>query len=425
MTRTMLKTATLAGAALFLFACAGEFEPTRIELRSDVDEFVAGKPAKLRVIGIDADGEKQEISEGVTFQSSDERLATVDAKGDVTVLKGGDVTFTAAVDSMTAELSTRTGCEYPKYGAKIEYNRVFPKLAWPAKRPDGSEFEFKMDEVHCDLEWADTKTLTLVLSAGWCAPCTRYAQMLSVQRDELNAAGMEIAIIEVQDKGGEPADLSFAWDHLLDISPCEDGSIPCMNEPKIAGIVAGDKDTRPQASFLEDSGLIKAFPTVLVVRTEDMRIIADQSRANNYLPLADIAADPHADWSKSGNPVFVNRCDPDDEEDQEPNNVPAQAKVLPLGTLEGGICEEGNDLYRIEIEGEWTATLEFEHSVGDLDLFLWEEGRNQELLIDNKAIYSANGTNVETITWSGPAMLAVVPYRAASAPYKLTLTKAD
>jgi hypothetical protein len=41
---------------------------------------------------------------------------------------------------------------------------------------------------------------------------------------------------------------------------------------------------------------VQSFPTTIAVRTRDMRIITDSNRSQYYLPLAQIAADPEADW---------------------------------------------------------------------------------------------------------------------------------
>jgi thiol-disulfide isomerase/thioredoxin len=398
----------------------GPFVPTTIALRAD-GELIVGKTVQLKVIGTNADGSEREITENLTFASSDERVATVDADGLATVHKRGPVSFSATNTefSLDATWDVTPTCEYPEFAAQLQYNRVMPPLSWPAKWPDGSDFEFSLENVYCDLDWQETKTIAFVLSAGWCTPCTLYAQRLEGEVAELNALGMEVVIIEVQNVEGALADLAFAYSHVNRIT----NTIP--------GIVAGDKDTKQvfagesfdAAGFLEDSAILRAFPSVFVVRTTDMRIIADQNRADFYLPLADIAADPNADWSKSGDPVFENLCGSGDEEASEPNDVPDNAAPITAGVHTGGICADGPDLYRIDIEGDWTIQLDFEHEVGDLDIFVWDTGRDQPAQQDGQVIGSATSNNQEKFDHSGPAVIAVKPYQHASAPYTLTLTE--
>ncbi len=396
------------------------FVPTTIALRAEGDLSV-GKTAQLKVWGTNADGAEKALTGDFTFTSSDDRIATVDATGLVTVHKRGPVTFgvNAAEFSLESSWDVTPTCEYPEFAAQLQYNRIMPPLAWPAKWPDGSDFEFSLEKVYCDLDWQETKTIAFVLSAGWCTPCTLYAQRLEGEVAQLRQLGMEVVIIEVQNIEGALADLAFAYSHVNRITDT------------IPGIVAGDKDTMnffdgellPNSGFLNTSAILRAFPSVFVVRTSDMRIIADQNRADFYLPLGDIAADPNADWSKSGEPVFDNECRAGDEEASEPNDTPDVAAPIGVGTVTGGICKDGPDMYRVDLTGDWTIQLDFEHEVGDLDIFVWDVARNQPAQKNGQVIGSSTSTNQEKFDHSGPAVIAVMPYQHSSAPYTLTLTE--
>lgn len=378
-------------------------------LRAD-GPFEVGTEVQLRTFGVDAAGEEIELRTGVVYSSSREDMVTVDETGLASVIAGGEVTLTAAARGLEATLEDRAFCEYPHFTPKIALGRVMPNLSWPAKWPDGKDFEMRMEDVYCHADWKDVETFTLVLSAGWCNPCTQYARMLEQEVGTLSALGMETMIIEVQTYDPELADLTFAWNHLRSIT---------QNVPSI---VAGDLDTRPQSGFLQDSEILKAFPTVLVVRTDDMRIISDQFRSRGWLPLADIARNPDADWTYSS-PAFVNRCLPSQQEDSEPNDTPDQAALLAPGTVEGGICKEGAaDMYRVELEGAWTVELAFDNAQADLDVVVFDPETNAPM-IDEQGflIGSATSNGLETFSHSGPAILSVSGFRNSSAPYTLTL----
>jgi len=432
MNRLVLSAA--CSAALFLASGCGDDQATDAGQGPFVAESLAveaagplsvGQSVQLRAVGIDAKGNRREMTEGVTFVSSDERVATVDASGLATVHKRGAVSFTANVGQLEGKLEPATEsieCKYPNSAAELQYGRIMPPLAWPAKWPDGTDLQFDLKKVYCELDWAETKTIAFVVSAGWCTPCTLYAQRLENEVAKLESLGMQVFIIEAQDYDYLPADLEFAYKHVDRITDT------------IPGIVAGDEDTlrntpsgtlEPVSLFLQKSAIVRAFPSVFVVRTRDMRIIADQNRADFYLPLDKIAADPDADWSKSGNPVFENRCGAGDEESSEPNDTAASAAPLSPGVHEGGICADGPDLYQIDLTGTWTVKLEFEQSVGDLDVYVWDTSVEppQPAQQNGHVIGSATSTSPETFTHTGPAVIAVVPYQHASAPYTLTLTE--
>lgn len=116
----------------------GEYVPPSLRLVPH-GEFLRGETVQIEVIAVSGDGNEEVLEEGLTFHSSDERVATVDETGLVTVHAGGPVTITvtASLDSMgeplEASLEARATCEYPEFSRQIGDGKVFPRLAWPAR----------------------------------------------------------------------------------------------------------------------------------------------------------------------------------------------------------------------------------------------------------------------------------------------------
>jgi hypothetical protein len=289
------------------FGCAEDeeepFRPTSIKLVAH-GEFLRDEVFPLEVIGVDDSGKEVKLEEDLTFVSSNEEVATVDEKGVVTVHAGGPVTITATYagdtasgDALEAFVEARATCVYPEYELTLGQGKVVPPLFWPARRPNGEAFIFRLEDVYCDAEWQWVKTIHFVFSAGWCGPCSEYAKYLSSVSGQLRREGMQVVTIELDTLiPGTPATTDFAYNHLKNLA-----------EP-IAGISAGDLQTFLDGApnngnnFLRKSGFVQYFPTRSVVRTRDMRMIADASATGPWsekaLPLLDIARDPEADWSK-------------------------------------------------------------------------------------------------------------------------------
>lgn len=286
------------------FGCAEVeelFRPTSLRLVAH-GEFLRDEVVLLEAIGVDDSGKEVTLEENLTFTSSDEAVATVDEDGVVTVHAGGPVTITATYaapsgETLEAFVEARATCIYPEYDLTLGHGKVVPPLFWPARRPNGEAFIFRLEDVHCDAEWQWVKTIHFVFSAGWCGPCSDYARYLSGISAQLRREGMQVVTIELDTLiPGTPASTEFAYNHLKNLA-----------EP-IAGIAAGDLQTYLEGApdngnnFLRTSGFVQYFPTKSVVRTRDMRMIADASAtgpwANLNLPVLEIAKNPDADWSK-------------------------------------------------------------------------------------------------------------------------------
>lgn len=409
-----------ACAAALLMACGEEGGEEKkaplasIALAADA-EFKVGTTVQLRVIGTREDGTQDELTEGITFASSDPEIATVDPlTGLATVLVGGNTTFTAQVEAFNASLDTRTSCNYPHFAPDIVYDRTMPALSWPARWPDGTEFELKLEDVYCDRDWKNIDTMIVVISAAWCVPCREYARDLALIAEELEAEHRtKILYVIGQDTDGVPSDTEYGYEYMDRI----------ISNGRIPGIIVGDSETRPEPAFVQKSSHLLAWPSVFVIRTRDMKIIASGNRSNQHLPLESIADNPEKDWGSPGVPVFRNKCDTGDQEDSEPNDDPGEAALISAGTFEGGICKDAPDLYRVELAGAWEFKIEFDHDVGDLDLYVWDPETNEPKVFDGQIVGSTGGTGVEAFEYTGPALVGVKGYQHASGAYTLTLTE--
>lgn len=390
---------------------------TDLKLRTpDKVQWAIGKKVQLEAVGVRGTTERK-VTYQVSYASSDEKVATVDETGLATVVADGSVSFTASMGDRTSapvQATITLNCSYPEgsYGLGLTPNqplKTMPELTWPAVRPDGTRFDFSLADVQCRSEWKDTKTILFVISAGWCGACTAYAQRLVGEVDDLTAKGMLVAIVETQDYEGRPSNANFAYTHLAKIT---NNSIP--------GIALGDSDVKPNAGFFGSSGYLEYFPTSFVVRTRDMKIIADQKVNDLYLPIHEIAADPEADWSRGT--VFVNKCGAADEEAAEPNNSADEAYPILAGTYPGGICDNSaRDIYAVQISGSWTATLDYDNRVGKLGLWVWDPKTNQIATINGNVIGSS-GTGHEVISYGGKVLIGVEGVDGDSAPYTLNVT---
>lgn len=384
--------------------------PTALRVEAPAAELPVGEDVQLTVIGTRDDGREVDLTAEATWTSSDEDVATVAAGGLATLHYGGAVTLTARVGDLSATLDTVATCDYPRFSNAIRFGSVMPPLFWEgAHRPDGSPFDFRLADVYCNAEYKDVSVIFIMVSAGWCTPCTLYQQRLVPEARFIEEAGGLLVILEAEDTNYGPADNAFAQRHVEHVVG------------DTYAIRVGDHETQPRADWLHLQPLVIGFPTVIVVRTRDMRVITDSNRSDYYLPLRQIAADPEADWENPGPPPFENHCGPGDEEASEPNDTPARAAPLAPGEVTGGICSEAPDFYAIDVEGEWKVSLDFDSNVGDLDIAAWDPALDQPLR-DGADVVGSNGTtDHEEFVWRGPSTLLVYGYQGASAPYRLTL----
>ena len=248
--------------------------------------------------------------------------------------------------------------------------------------------------------------INIIITAGWCTACPQFLRYVAEQSAEIEANGGLTLYLDVEDDRGAPAGSDFAQSHIGRII----GESP--------GYIMGDAETQPLDSFFARTRSISAFPSAFVIRASDMTLITSlEDNRDVGLPFADIAADPDQGWARIMPPPFESNCAPGDEEAGEPNDEPAQATPLEAGTHSGGICAEGLDFYQIDIEGRWRFTISFSHALGDIDIFHLDPANPT-----GDPLGDSRGTmDQEVLEGSGPALIAVVGYNRASAPYEISL----
>lgn len=333
---------------------------------------------------------------------------------------GGD---TDGVEDATAEVGGGTDapeadpCYYPN---PVGFARgvAFPDYSWNAVYADGTPVVFDLYDFYCNDEaWGQYSSVLFLVTTDWCPNCPAYIQWIDALIDQLEDNGMLVFYLDVQNTQGGTAYTSGANQHISNYAP--NGS----------GIRAGDGDNLFQVDGVLNSGLVEYFPTSFVLRRSDMALIADQRDTSYYLPLVEIAMDPSADWSNPPAPEIVpefpSNCEEEDEEEYEPNNIVDEAGAIEGAiTVEGGVCDSQPDYYDIRIDGDWQATLEFTHSLGDLDMYIWDlEAQGPLQGEDGSPVGSDSTTDDEEFSYSGPATLFVYGFRGATAPYTLTITE--
>ncbi len=355
-----------------------------------------------------SDGTIESVS--AIWSTNNPSVATAD-DGVVTVLGAGEAIVTATYENRSATVSVvGTACSLPA-STQIRRNGIMPAVSWDAAYlPDGSRTAFSLRSVYCGESYPEASVIIFVVGAGWCGACTEYSRALNTQAAAIEAAGGILVYVEAQTTSYRPADSTFAYQHLRNII----GTGP--------GLRVGDADVLPTAEIFYNAPLTTQFPTAFVVRKSDLRIIADQTSSNSMLPYVNIARNPDGDWSNPSAPPFQNNCNSNDEEASEPNDTTAQAAPLGLQSVSGGICAAAPDFYRISHTGPWRLELEFRHALGDLDVYVWDEAQDQRLTQNGQRVGSESYDDNEAFDWSGPALIQVVGYQNASAPYVIRLT---
>lgn len=285
-----------------------EREPPRpLALRLEVveGEFKVGTEVQVRALFEMDDGTELPVTEGLAFESSREDVATIDETGLIEVVAGGEAQIRATgshellEEPLVGELEISASCDYPAYSDGIGQGKTLPPLAWPAKKRDGTSFEFRLADVHCHADWKWAKTIHIAFTAAWCGPCTDYVRGLTSKASKLREFGMEVVILELETQQRTLASTDFAYLHVKSIT---NGMVP--------GIVAGDlqsmhEGTGAEGGIIRSTGFVKVWPTRIVLRTRDMKVIADASSTGPWsgrqLPLENIASAPEMDWRPKGN----------------------------------------------------------------------------------------------------------------------------
>lgn len=295
-------------------------------------------------------------------------------------------------------------CVYPAPSGDLRLGAVMPPLSWPSARTaNGGRAGLDLEQVYCD---GEHDTITFVIGAGWCPSCPDYFRQVARFARGIESAGGLLVYVEVEDAGYQPA-TSDAAARLID--RVIGGDSP--------GFRVGDGETRPRAQVFPNAPIVGSYPSAFVVRTRDMRVIADQASSQSVLPFDQIARDPDASWVRRA------QCGSEREEVHEPNDHPGEAARIGAGAFDGGICGTDLDFYFVDVAGGWRLDLDFRHATGDLDVYVWDQDRNGPAMgANNRPIGSDSSTDDESFTHRGPALVAVVGFQLATSPYRLTIT---
>jgi thiol-disulfide isomerase/thioredoxin len=396
--------------------------PESIEVKGPRGDVKRGETFSLDVRLIWSDESAEDLPDGLrdalVWESTTGAAQVED--GEVMVTGFGQVEI---IVSATTELgATITGswgaevpCVYPdptgrSFNTNLTLNTVIPPIKWVTaySAMDGSTSEFSMEEIYCSDDYSWVKTITFMVTAGWCTACPAYMREVADLSDDLLDAGGIVVYVEVQDTEGAPADGAFAQEHLS-------AMLGSTN-----GYFVGDMETEPLTRFFGRSSAIEAFPDAYVVRRSDMMVMTslNLNRQAGVLPFVEIAQDPTADWSMitaPPPPPFESICEDGDDEVSEPNDDPMSAGALEPGVHSGGICNENSDYYSIETEGGWRFRIEFSHNESDIDIAAFEPGAREPSSVSN------GYEDVEELTGTGPAVILVRSYTNTSTLYTVTL----
>tara|TARA_Y100001954_G_scaffold191122_1_gene205430 strand:- start:234 stop:1469 length:1236 start_codon:yes stop_codon:yes gene_type:complete len=293
-----------------------------------------------------------------------------------------------------------TGCVYPSAGASLQMNGVAPALSWNnAFDENGNTVDYDFEDFYCD---ESKLAIVLVVVTAWCPNCPNYLNYVNGQSATLRSMGADILYMSAQNSDYGPSTHAEARDYINDTL----GNAP--------GLRLGDGETRPTANAVYNSPSINGVPTAFVIERSTMRVIADQSQDQYMLNFTGIL-------QGLGGEITSN-CDDSTEETYEPNDEAASAASISAGTFSGGICGTDMDFYQINISGAWRVDLQFTHSVGDLDILLWDSANGE---FERDGQYYAGGTSSDdNETWegNGSKIIVISGYNGATAPYTLTLT---
>ncbi|MCB9523652.1 MAG: Ig-like domain-containing protein [Myxococcales bacterium] len=368
-----------------------------------------GVPRQFTAYGEYEGGEPRDITALATWTSTAPEVAEISnepgSKGLATVHGTGAVTFRATLGEVHGELSFGGGCDYPEeFDAHFALGEVVAPFGFePAYGANGEAVPFDMRALHCD---ESVRTFVFMFGTGWCGACSAMAQRLSQENAAIEAAGGKVILVELEDADSAPVDSDGArqhWDRLI-------GAGSTI-------VRVGDQSSTPGSNFVTSAArnIISGYPTTMIVRRSDMRIIAVNQ------PIMPVVSDPEADWTEPFIPPFTANCGPAQEEPGEPNDTPEQATPIAAGEFNGGICTPAPDFFQVDIDGPWRLTLNFTHSRGDLDVFVWDVTTEGPLQQNGQPVGSANIANQEQFEFAGPALVQVAGYQNASAEYRLTL----
>ena len=365
---------------------------------------------QLRITAEYTDGSNRDVTNEAQWTSNDSSIVTVTGSGLVTRIAPGQVLLTVSYDSLISSVTIEDEqCHYPFGTYSVRKGDIIPPIEYSGVSDEaGNTFDFNLRDFYCSSEYENVDYLVFVIGTGWCPYCPAQMREVADQAGAIQNSGGMVVYAEIQDSRRSPASASYARQEVNRI---------IGNSPGIR-VGAAPNELLARAPFVD------SYPNGFVVRKRDMRIIAIHGDYSGSIPYSQIAQNLERDWSRGTLNVFSNECGAQDEEASEPNNTPVQAAPLNPGQTSGGICDEQPDFYRITTNGNWRLDLGFSHQTGDLDVYIWDENSQRVLRDANQErIGGSSGTDNESFTGSGSALVFIHGFRYASSPYSLELTE--
>ena len=248
-----------------------------------------GETLQLSAIAVTETGQEQDITHRAMWSSTRLEIATVSSTGEVQIQSMGRSTITATFDALTASIAVGSTCNYPSYDRQIELNSIFPPLAWADAYDEfGNISPYSMRDIYCDSNRAPT-TIAVIVGAGWCTACSTLTRsIIHPIINDLSMANMQVLYIEAENGQYEPATSRFAYRHIDRLI----GGSPSIRVGDIATSMNEQAGAwTPEAEFIRTLSE-GAYPSAWVVRTSDMKVIADQNTSEYWLPFLLIAQDP-------------------------------------------------------------------------------------------------------------------------------------
>ncbi len=338
---------------------------------------------------------------------------------------GTDATTTEDGDNLTdlpepeadavEEIAQREGpCTYPTNTPSTwTFLQPMPYGYWPTAYGPEGQMNFDLEEFMCGDAYEEYRTAIFIVGSGWCPNCPNYMAYVAGMKEDLDKAGALLVFVEK-----ETHNLQLATDEYAD-AYCDE----IVGEG--VGIRVGSANMKPTAAPMMDSDMFQTIPEGFVVRKRDMKIIATQESSDYMLPFDIIVNTPEKDWSDPNQ--FTPNCDEDDEESYEPNDSPDvlgdEHYIWPGAPIEGGICTAEPDFYKIQMGGAWRINLDYDTSVGELEIFVWDVIHNTPMRGDDgKPIKSVDTETGKVIEFENNATIMVTGYGIFSTTYTMTVT---
>ena len=298
-------------------------------------------------------------------------------------------------------------CTYPSAHSSLAMGMVAPAYSWSGVYDaSGNTVDFSFEDFYCN---TDKRAVIMVVVASWCPNCPGYLQYVNENAASLVSMGAEILYVSAQNASHALASHSEANSYVNNT---------IGNGP---GLRIGDGGTQPSPGGVYASPSINGIPTAFVIQRSDMKVIADQGQDQYYLQFVSIL---ESLGGVNTNPPAASNCDETDEETYEPNDTSEEAGVLSSATtFTGGICGSDFDFYDINISGDWKLEVNFTHSLGDLEIVIWDDATSAFVREGDYYAGATSSDDNEVYNGSGEKTIAVIGYNSATAPYTLILTE--